>query len=149
MIVDGEAIVRLFREVQDAFPHLRMELRLQDPHVDLSMDIPPQPGLAFFVNLNLQGDELHLSAGSFWLEWFPCTRPAIVDQYRDAVTGVLSGRHRILEHYIGPWAVKAQLQRPEAKGWQTIGTWANLGAVVPWPRRRRVLQNVAGERGAA
>jgi hypothetical protein len=149
MIVDREAIVRLFRELQDAFPHLRMQLQLQDRHVDLNMDIPPQPGLAFFVNLNLQGDELHLSAGSFWLEWFPCTRPAIVDQYRDAVTGLLSGRYRILEHYIGAWAVRAQLQRPEAEGWQTIGTWANLGAAVPWPRRRRVLQNVAGEGGAA
>ena len=149
MIVDREAIVRLFRELQDAFPQLRMQLQLQDPHVDVSMDIPRQPGMAFFVNLNLQGDELHLSAGSFWLEWFPCTRPGIVDQYRDAVTGLLSGRYRILEHYVGAWAVKAQLQRPDADGWQTIGTWANLGTALPWPRRRRVLQNVAGEGGAA
>jgi hypothetical protein len=123
-----------------------MELSLQDPHVDLNMDIPPQPGLAFFVNLNLQGDELHLSAGNLWLKWFPCTRSAIVDQYRDAVTGLLSGRYRILEYYIGPWAVKTQLQRQEAKEWQTIGTWTTLGAAVPWPKVRRVLQNVEGDR---
>jgi hypothetical protein len=149
MIVDREAVVGLFRGVQGAFPHLRMDLRLQHPDVDLSMDIPPQPGVAFLVNLALQGDELHIRAGSFRLEWFPCTSPAIVDQYRDAVTGLLSGQYRILEHCIGEWAVHAQLQRPQAEGWQTIGAWANLGAAVPWPRRRRVLQNVKGENGAA
>jgi hypothetical protein len=35
------------------------------------MEVPRQSGLAFDVILNLQGDELHLSAGAFWLEWFP------------------------------------------------------------------------------
>jgi hypothetical protein len=147
--VNREAVVALFQELQAAFRNLEMDLQREDPHLDVSMDIPQQPGLGFFVNVNLQGDELHLTAGHFWLEWFPCTDPAIVAQYREAVTGVLSGRFRIVEHYIGDRAVKAQLQRPEGETWQTIGTWANLGMFLPWPRRRRVLQNLAGPGGAA
>lgn len=50
-----EEVAELFREVRGAFPGLRMDLQLQHPVFDLSLDIPQQPGLAFFVNLNLQG----------------------------------------------------------------------------------------------
>jgi hypothetical protein len=119
-----------------------MELQLEHSHVDLSMDVPHQQELIFDVNLNLQGDELHLSAGSFWLEWFPCTRPDVVERYRDAATGLLSGKYRILEHCIGSRPVKAQLERPQGAGWQTIGTWCNFGTLIPWRRTTRVLQNL-------
>ena len=144
--VDRVQVVRLFEQIRSRFPHLEMDLQLEHPDVDLNMDIPLQSGLGFEVNLNLQGDELHLSAGSFWLEWFPCTDPGVVERYRDAVTGPLSGRYRILEYCLGNRAVKAQLQRQEGDGWCTIGTWGNLGLFVPWPRRKRVLQNVLQER---
>lgn len=144
--VGRHAILALFHELRTAFPTLRMNLELEHPQLDLNMDIPQQAGLAFDVNLNLQGDELHLSTGSFWLEWFPCTKPEIRELYQDAVIGLLAGRYRIVEHYLGGWAVKAQLQRPTSEAaWQTIGTWGNLGTVVPWPKRTSVLQNLALE----
>ena len=142
--VDRSAVIRLFEEIRDAFPRLSMRLDQEPVQVDLEMDIPEQPGLAFRVNLNLQGDELHLSAGAFWLEWFPCSRPDIVTAYREAVHGLVNGDYRIREHYRGGRAFKAELQKPCADGWEAIGTWYGWS----WPLRRRtvekVLQNVTG-----
>jgi len=132
--VDRKQILTLLEEMRAKFPHLQMDL------VDLSMDIFRQHGLPFDVRLNLQGDELHLNAGSFWLEWFPCTDPEIVGLYRDAVIGLLSGKYRILQHYIGSLAVKAELQRPQDDDWQTVGIWSNLSNLIPWRRTTRVLQ---------
>jgi hypothetical protein len=141
--VDRASIVALFEEIRARFPMLAMNLELDAPNVDLNMDVPEQAGLAFDVNLNLQGDELHLSVGAFWLEWFPCTDSNVAAQYRETVMGILSGVYRIVEHHIGGHVVKAQLQRPVNGGWQTIGTSSNLGALLPWPRSTRVLRNAA------
>jgi hypothetical protein len=139
--VDRAAVVLLFDELRSAFPHLRMDLLLEHEHVDLMLDIPEQVGMDFAVNLNLQGDELHMSAGAFWLEWFPCTEPAVVAEYRTAVLGLVAGRYRIVESWLGQRAVHARLQRPNGDGWQTIGTWSNPRAFIPWRRRARVLRN--------
>jgi hypothetical protein len=129
-------MIRLFEEIRDAFPQLSMRLDHNPPNVDLSMEIPEQPGLSFEINLNLQGDELHLNAGAFWLEWFPCTR-------------LLSGAYRIRESYRGGSPIKAELQKPNAGSWQTIGTWH--GWTWPFPRRltEKVLQNVTNTRSPA
>ena len=135
-------MIRLFEEIRDAFPHLSMRLDQNPRNVDLDVDIPKQPGLTFDINLNLQGDELHLSTRAFWLEWFPCTRPDIVQAYREAVDGLLTGAYRIREHHRGGRPFKAELQKPHEDGWQTIGTW--YGWAWPLPRRtsEKVLQNV-------
>ena len=136
--VDRSAMIRLFEDIRDAFPRLRMRLDDNPDNVDLEMVIPQQPGLAFEINLNLQGDELHLSSGAFWLEWFPCTRQEIVEAYRDAVHGLITGSYRIREHHRGGRPFKAELQIPVAEGWQTIGTtswWT-------WPLPRRTVEKV-------
>ena len=145
MDVDRSAMIRLFEEIRAAFPHLSMRLD-QDPRnvADLNMDIPEQPGLTFDVNLNLQGDELFLNAGAFCVEWFPCTRPEVVERYRDAVHGLVSGAYRIRERYRGARPIRADLQKPSGNRWRTIASWHAL----PWPfpvrRSERVLQNVSG-----
>ena len=146
-VVDRSSVVQLFEEIRTAFPRLRMDLLLDHKHVDLMLDIQEQAGMDFGVNLNLQGDELHLSAGAFWLEWFPCTEQAVVAQYRDAVLGLLAGRYRIVESCIGPRPVHARLQRPDGENWETVGTWSNLGAFVPWRRCTRILRNGLLEAG--
>ena len=72
--VDRPRVIALFRSIQESFPKLSITLNTDPGNVDVSLDIPAQPGLAFDVSVNLQGDELHLNAGKyFWLEWFPCT----------------------------------------------------------------------------
>jgi hypothetical protein len=57
------------------------------------------------------GDELHLTAGAFWLEWFPYTNPEFVQAYREAACGLLGGVYRIREHR-GRKPFKAELLSP-------------------------------------
>jgi len=139
---DKQEIVKLFKAIQAEFPHLDMPLEYDHPHLDLNMDIPRQEGLAFDINVYLDGDELHLCAGCFRLEWFPCNEADMVEKFRKAVCGLLSGRYRIVEHYRGTQPVKAQLQRPEGNAWQTIGTYRKLHIPFPWHKTKKILQNV-------
>ena len=98
----------------------------KDP-IEISITIPPQPGISHEVWLCLQNrDELGFSAGHFYIEFFPCTKSDRVEKYLDAVTGFLSGNYRILEHYRQARCYKAQLQKPEGEGWRTIATWATI-----------------------
>jgi hypothetical protein len=132
-----------FERIRAAFPALVMNLDLHPKHVDLAMDIPVQPGLSFRVDLNLQNlDELHLCASALWVEWFPCTDPKKVDNYFEAVAGLLSGQFRILEYWRGKRPVKAKLQCPRNEGWKTIATWSLLLSI-PWPPKAlKVVQNL-------
>lgn len=135
--------VQIFCRIQELFPNLKMEFDLEPEHVDVNVDIPKQEGLLFDVNLNLQNlDELHFSVGSsFWLEWFPCSDEKVSQQYFEAVSGVLSGNYRILEHHRGKKVVKAQLQRPDGSGWKTIGTHRCLHLPFPFKKTTTMLRN--------
>lgn len=130
-------------EIRARFPQLQMKIATDDPDAEITLDAPEQPGLEFRLHLRLQGDELHLMAGAFWLEWFPCGDPEVQAAFREAACGLISGRYRILEHCRRGCAVKAQLQRPVGGGWETIGTWSTLGLPVPWTTTKRVIQNSA------
>jgi hypothetical protein len=143
--VDRASVIGLFEELRASFPSLAMEVNsdVTHPFIDVEMQVRKQPGLPFDVSLQLQGDQLCLSAGAFFLEWFPCTDAEVVAAYRDAATGLLSGSYRVVEHHLGTQIVKARLQRPTPKGWRTIGTWSNMGALIPWPRRRVILGTTA------
>ena len=104
--------IELFDRIREAFPSLAMNLD-PDPGdvVELSLDIPAQDGLDFWIGLNLQNeDELHLSAGELWASWFPCDDEPVREKYYLAVTGLLSGQNRIVEHMRGKRCVKAELQ---------------------------------------
>ena len=131
----------VFSRIQQAFPHLKMNLELNPEHVDLALDIPEQEGLGFSIGLNLQWDELHLQAGAFWLEWFPCQYPEKSQAYFNAVCGLISGRFRILEHCRGNRVVKAWLQEPDGAGWKTIGRWSSMHLPLPWLNTTRELRN--------
>lgn len=147
--VDRSAVIRLFEDIRDTFPTLSMRLEHTPAQADLSLDIPAQPGLIFGIHLTLRGDELHVTAGAFWMEWFPCSRPDVVQTYREAVCGLLGGAYRIRERHRGGRAFKAELQRPDGTGWRTIATWSRLAW--PFPRHTvvKVLQNVAGHRSGS
>lgn len=136
--------------IRDRFPQLRIEIDQDHPHVDALAEIPQQPGLDFDVGINLQNaDELHLTAGHLWVEWFPCGDQEVFDQYVEAVIGILSGEYRIVESYVLGSAVTAQLQRPQVDGsWERVTGWGNLGCLVPLPRKRRIVQNSSGIRPA-
>lgn len=137
-----EIAEKTFRRIAKLFPDLKMERNDEAP-VELSIDIPIQPGLKYAVHLNLQNkDELHLSVENFWLEWFPCTEPSRVDHYIDAVSGFISGKYRVLEHYRGKRCIKAELQAPsEDGGWATVGTSIHIGLPWPWHKWHKEIAN--------
>ncbi len=140
MIVEPERKVarRAFERIRLASPHLSMIQDESPEHVDMTMLIPAQDGLAFDVELNLQNvDELHLVASEFWGEWFPCGNPNVEDRYVEAVSGLLSGKHRIVERWRADRCVRAKLQSPVDDAWQTIFTYSKLS--LPWPRARSVV----------
>ena len=131
-----EIALSAFETLRSRFPGLSMNLNLHHPQVDAAMDIPTQPGLSFKVHLDLQNlDELHLSASALWCSWFPCTDPKKVERYIEAVSGLLSGEFRILEHWRGRRWVKVQLQRPDGSDWKTVTGCVNPSVLVPWPRK--------------
>ncbi|WP_154662468.1 hypothetical protein [Solimonas flava] len=101
-----------FAELAAQFPLLEM-VPEPDAPTEISIRLPEQRGLSQAVWLGFQNnDELHFSVGHCWLEWFPCSKPAKVREYIEAVTGYLSGRHQVVEHYKGTRCVKAELQSP-------------------------------------
>ena len=134
----------IFERLRTSFPSLAMTLDENPEHMDLALDIPEQVGLRFEVHLNLQNvDELHLCAEALWGQWFPCTDPKRAEAFFDAVSGLLSGHWRILEHWRGTSIAKAQLQRPEGDSWKTVYTSAPFPPF-PWPRKTlKVVQNVS------
>lgn len=130
--------------LQHEFPSLRCEIDFNCPQTDASAEFPEQEGLDFEVSVNLQWDELHLNAASFWMEWFPCTDQRVAERFFEAVRGLLSGEYRIVEHFLFREPVKAVLQRPEASRWKSIASWRNLDSLIPWPRRKRIIRNLSG-----
>lgn len=132
-----------FAAIQGMYPNLKMDIDEGHTQLDLAMNIPAQPGLAFNIHLNLQNeDELHLSAGAFWNSWFPCTDSEIVEKYIDAVTGLISGEYRIREHLKRGQAFRAELQTLQNGQWQTISNWGTWS--LPWLRKSfRIMQNEA------
>ncbi len=139
---DTEAIARgVFAEIAKRFPSLKMVENYNDP-VEISITIPAQPGLSHKVWLCLQNhDELGFSAGHFYIEFFPCTKSDRVEKYLDAVTGFLSGKYRVLEHYRGTRCYKAQLQKPEGDRWRTIATWATIWIPLSFKKTMKEFRN--------
>jgi hypothetical protein len=128
--------------LRNKFPDLHIELNRQDPHVDASLDIKKQPGLDFGLNINMQGDTLHLRTDKFWVEWFPCDEDLVFKGFVEAVVGLLSGDYRILHRYVGSIHISALLQKPVQAGWEKVATSSSgFGRLIPWPRRQVVVQN--------
>jgi hypothetical protein len=142
-VADTEAIARgAFVVIARRFPSLLMVENHDDP-VEISITMPVQPGLSHKIWLCLQnGDELGFSVDRhFYIEFFPCTKPDRVEKYLDAVTGFLSGRYRILEHYRGTKCYWAQLQKPEGGGWHTIANWATIWIPLWFKKTVKELRN--------
>jgi hypothetical protein len=141
-IVNTEDIARrVFSEIAKRFPNLNMVENRGEP-VEISITMPVQPGLSHEVWLCLQNrDELGFSVGHFYHEWFPCTKSDRVEKYLDAVTGFLSGKYRIVEHYKGAKCYRAQLQKPEGDRWRTAASWATIWIPLSFRKVVRDLRN--------
>lgn len=134
----------LFEALQAEFPHLLMRIKQGVPEVDVEAEILRQPGLAFDVHLaSWNDDELYLGVGEFWGSWFPSTRVGVVQKYRNAVSGLLSGRNRIVEYVRWGRFIGADLQALTGTGWKTI--YCSRGGLLPvsWRSTERILRNEA------
>lgn len=134
--------LKLFWEIQAAFPHLTMQVSTSDPDLAVSVEVLRQPGLDFDVFMNLQNeDELHLCAGEFWCSWFPISNPSRIQDYREAVVGVLSGSCQIVEFIRWGRGVGADLQAPGPEGWKTVAKSRHGLLPIKWFAQARVLRN--------
>jgi len=93
------------------------------------------------VNLNLQTDELHLSAKHFWGSWFTIKNPEVVRLYTEAVLGLITGKFRIVQYWNNDSLVKSILQKPINNDWETVFT-DRKKLSFPWTRFTvKVIQN--------
>lgn len=137
---------KAFDEIRNNFPSLRMLEKYDEENGLLEILIPEQDGLDFEISLNLQNnDELHIVASSLWVEWFPCTDPDKVNEYIEAVGGILSGAWRILEFLKSRKPVKAELQKPVNHDWETVATWSTFYFPSFKGYEQRVVQNKVPE----
>ena len=120
-----ELAIELFRKIKNEFPQFKMDLLFEHKDVESMLDIPVQKGILIPINLNLQNnDELHLQIGNqFWLEWFPCDNPVKVDEFYNAVHGILTGEYRILTFRRWGRTEKSHLQMRNGDQWETIGRY--------------------------
>lgn len=140
--VDTEAIARdVFAEIAKRFPYLKMVENHGEP-VEISITMPVQHGLSHEVWLCLQNhDELGFRVGRFYCEWFPCTKPEKAEKYLDVVTGFLSGKYRILEHYRGKTYYRAELQKSQGDRWCTVANWATIWIPLSFKKSTKELRN--------
>lgn len=130
-------------EIGKIFPNLTIKINEEDPNVDIMMDIPKQQGLDFDINLNLQNiDELHLSVDKLWMCWFPCTVEENKAGFIDTVTGLITGKYRILETLRGESIVKAELQFQENGEWISISSGQYIFQLPKFGKKsHRIKQN--------
>jgi len=131
----------LLARVRARHPSLRID-EVMPPF--RSAHMPIQPGLRFAIALSVQGDELQLYVGDrFWVEYFPSSKPVVVEDLEARVLGLISGECRIVESYIGHHGVSARLEcRDESGRWRRRARWSSLRSLLPLRRHERVLQNV-------
>lgn len=141
---DDRQIAReLFKRIQSVFSQLQMTLNLDPRSDDVSLDIPLQQGVSLPVKIDLLDDGLRIFVGQSVLEWCPCGEGFIQEEFLNAACGVLSGRLRVLEHYRGTRAIKAELQEPYDGGWNTVETWATFHWPFPWRITNREIWNMS------
>lgn len=122
---------RLFDNIQDAFPGLAMKIGHNAKSGGVTLTIPVQPGLTIPVLLDLQHDDFLMKVRLYQLEWIGVSYGKTKDAYVKAVCGMLSGRLRVLEHYRGGRAFKAELQEPDGEGWKTVEMLFSLHVPLP------------------
>lgn len=121
---EAEALFRAFAE-----RHSLTIQKIDEPNVELLMEIPRQPGLSFDLTLGLQNaDELNIGFEGFWSYLFP------FDQKRELVSslldGIKSGACRLAVHRQFGFVVKRVLERRVGDNWEPV--YHALGFGVPF-----------------
>lgn len=121
---EAEALFRAFAERNSLTIR-----KVDEPNVELLMEIPRQSGLSFDLTVGLQNaDELNIGFEGFWSYIFP------FDQKRELVSslldGIVSGACRLAVHRHFGVVVKRVLERRVGDRWEPI--YHALGYGVPF-----------------
>jgi len=135
-------VEKSFKTIQEVFPNLTMNIVYTHEQLDLSMDIPKQPGLDFNINVNLQNiDEIHISTKYIHCSFFSAKSQYIVDMFYQAVQGLINGNYRIVQFHKRGKLYKSLLQCFKDNEWVTANTefykmsW-------PWTKyEKTIIQN--------
>ena len=120
---------RLFRNF--AARHAFTIEKLDEPHVELQMRVPEQPGLSFELTLGLQnGDELNIGFEGFWSYFFPFEkRAAQVDRILD---GIVTGECRLAIRRQFGRIVKHVLEQRNNGRWEVAYTALDTLLYIPF-----------------
>jgi hypothetical protein len=123
------AAERLFRDF--AARHAFTIEKLDEPHVELLMRVPEQPGLSFELTLGLQNrDELNIGFAGFWSYFFPFEKKvALVDS---ALDGIVTGECRLAIHRQFGRIVKHVLEQRNDGRWEVVYTALETFLYVPF-----------------
>jgi hypothetical protein len=131
-----------FTLIASRFPTLQIIKNKSDFSAG-SITFPQQTGMKYETHLCQQKDGgLRFTVENFQLRAFPSSDPAKVRDFTDDVSGFLSGKYRIIEHYRGKVCIKSELQTPTADNWETIHTLSKIfGFVLPWKKSVKEIRN--------
>ena len=129
----------------------RQGLRLiavDNPHVELEMQVPGEAE-ALPVTLGLQnGDELNFGVGPFWSSFFPFA--SVRGVFEKAAEGRFTGQTRLVEHWRGRRLVRIDMQvRLKDGTWQRIYRQYCTILAPFWTTRQVVVSRVPGLQAAA
>lgn len=113
------AAERLFRDF--AVRHAFTIEKLDEPHVELLMRVPEQPGLSFELTLGLQNrDELNIGFEGFWSYFFPFEKKSAL--VARALDGIVTGECRLAIHKQFGRVVKYVLEERNNGRWDVVYT---------------------------
>jgi hypothetical protein len=139
---------KIFSEIQEKNPEILMVF-YDDPNYDLSIDIPVQDNMMFELFCYQDFDTLGLQAGNVTCEFFPITEDEIMEEYINAVSGLLKGSYRIVSFSKAHLFYKSILQKETKNGWKTVFTDHNR-MIWPWTKvEKEIFVNRTSEQSSS
>jgi hypothetical protein len=104
---------------------------IDEPNMDLLMEVPAQKGLAFTLTLGLQDtDRLNIGFEGLWAHFFPFSPKQ--DLVRALLDGIVDGSCRLAIHRQFGIVTNRVLERRVDGAWQTVYT--AFGLAIPFVR---------------
>lgn len=103
--------------------------KIDEPNVELLMEVPRQPGLSFDLTVGLQNaDELNIGFEGFWSYIFPFNQKR--ELFSSLLDGIVCGGCRLAVHRQLGRVVKRVLERRVGDKWEPV--YHALGFGVPF-----------------
>jgi hypothetical protein len=125
--IEAEELFRSFAE-----RHKFEIRRIEEPQMDLLLEVPSQPGLSFDIQLGLQNyDEINVGVGPFWSYFFPFDK--VKGTVSEALDGLVSGECRIAIHRQWGQVARCVLERRQSGAFRPIYKDYRTVNLLKWP----------------